>query len=1290
MNSWFKTLFNIFCYLLAMAIILLAILVQAARWGVVHVDEYKGDIESFLSQRLGADVAMGRIEAEWSGLRPSLAIVDFEIRARRGVYNGESVLSASDFSLVLDLSDSFLNFTPVFKTISGNNFQVALEQSEAGLWSVAGFDQVSTTDKVRWQYRRPLDFFRTIQFASINEALVDFTFLNGDVLSAQIPELNIQNQGENHRLSASAFIENKEVITLLIEGQGDTKLGSDFSATAYLNIDDFPLEKLNEVLLVDAETLQTPIGASISSEIWFDLAPSQPINFTGSIDYKTGKNLAENEPLTSVNQWLDISVSSGFNGQYDQTTGLSLAMEDLTLGQTLSLDPLVFEFNHSEFDLYLESAQLDSLSAWYLSTFNFPQTNSVLQTLSPQGVLKNIALTGNVHDVDTWRLQAYPQALSVAAWQDVPSFNGVTGFVEATINGGSLILNSQTFKMGIERLFDQAFDAQQSTGIIDWRFDLPDKKLYLNGQDLVAENAIGLARGNFGLVIPLDRNYQESHVFLQLGLQNSSVEYLPQILPNKLDVNARNWIDQAILDGDVREAGVLIRTGMQKNAPTSVQVFADFNQGRVLYQEQWPELDQASGQLLIDNQYVRVDLQAKVLEKNDVKGQVQWNKNRRNDININLQVESEGEGSLQFIEQSPLKDTLQNGFKGWQIQGGLVHLLDLEFYLDDPDTLGKQDVTTEFSENTIYLSEQNLQFNNISGVVEYSVEKGVFSNAITGQLFDKPTEMRLSTDDKGDLYIRGDSQISWENLTQWLEQPELNSLAEGEVNYSFDVKITAGQGDGDQPISLNAQSDLKGLKILLPAPMNKPAEQVANLLVSSQINEGAIDLQAQVDNTFSYYLQASQDTAVSHVIFDNVNAASQKIKRDKHEEGFHIQANFKQLDVDQWWAYQQSLEQQEDDGSEIITYRISAEEIIYNEELYSQASVSGMYSGGVWENTIASDILAGNVFFTPGAQTPVVIDLDYLLWPSVDDEKTDADNTLDPWADIDFNNMENTQVTIDYLEFGGKPLGEWQLYLTPDSEQLLIDRISATYEDIVITGRNENASGAELLWTKATDGQQAATHFEGRVLGGSLKSLFDEWGLPPVLENEELALGLNLRWQGSPLMFDVDMLVGEADFEMKKGVFIQNETSDAEGLLRLVNLLNFDTWARRIRFDFSDVLSDGIVYDEIRGSLRFDQGVIDFPNPVTVQTPSLKFTFDGEIDNKNEVIDGELDVVLPVGGNLNLVTALTAGLPAAVGVFLVRKIFDKEFEKASTVTYLVTGDLNKPNVEYKNNDQPNQ
>ena len=138
----------------------------------------------------------------------------------------------------------------------------------------------------------------------------------------------------------------------------------------------------------------------------------------------------------------------------------------------------------------------------------------------------------------------------------------------------------------------------------------------------------------------------------------------------------------------------------------------------------------------------------------------------------------------------------------------------------------------------------------------------------------------------------------------------------------------------------------------------------------------------------------------------------------------------------------------------------------------------------------------------------------------------------------------------------------------------------------------------------------------------------------------------------------------------------------SDGFLRLVALVNFDTLARRLRMDFSDLYKSGLAYDELRGSVNFDTGKLIFTEPLQMSSPSSQLQMAGSINLVDETIDSRLVATLPVAGNLTFLAALATGLPAAAGVYVVSKIFKKQVDQATSISYRIRGSWDEPEMKF--------
>jgi uncharacterized protein YhdP len=134
--------------------------------------------------------------------------------------------------------------------------------------------------------------------------------------------------------------------------------------------------------------------------------------------------------------------------------------------------------------------------------------------------------------------------------------------------------------------------------------------------------------------------------------------------------------------------------------------------------------------------------------------------------------------------------------------------------------------------------------------------------------------------------------------------------------------------------------------------------------------------------------------------------------------------------------------------------------------------------------------------------------------------------------------------------------------------------------------------------------------------------------------------------------------------------------------LRLMAILNFDSLARRLRLDFSDLYKSGLAYDEISGKASFVPGTMTFTEPLSVKTPSSRLQMAGKLDLENEKIDARLIATLPVVGSYTFFTALVTGLPAAAGIYVASKLFKKQVDQATSISYSIRGDWSEPKMSF--------
>jgi uncharacterized protein YhdP len=122
-----------------------------------------------------------------------------------------------------------------------------------------------------------------------------------------------------------------------------------------------------------------------------------------------------------------------------------------------------------------------------------------------------------------------------------------------------------------------------------------------------------------------------------------------------------------------------------------------------------------------------------------------------------------------------------------------------------------------------------------------------------------------------------------------------------------------------------------------------------------------------------------------------------------------------------------------------------------------------------------------------------------------------------------------------------------------------------------------------------------------------------------------------------------------------------------------VSLFNFANWLKRLQLDFSDVTSQNLAYNDLVGTIRFDNGVASLIDPLRMKMPSGRMNMGGNFDLVNEQVNAELVATLPVATNLPWVVALLGGVPAAAGVYLTSKLVEKQVDRLSSISYTLSG-----------------
>jgi len=259
-------------------------------------------------------------------------------------------------------------------------------------------------------------------------------------------------------------------------------------------------------------------------------------------------------------------------------------------------------------------------------------------------------------------------------------------------------------------------------------------------------------------------------------------------------------------------------------------------------------------------------------------------------------------------------------------------------------------------------------------------------------------------------------------------------------------------------------------------------------------------------------------------------------------------------------------------------------------------------------------------------------------------------------------------VRVEALWLGDKALGDWRFMLRPDERGTRVSGLEAHLNSLVLRG--------EAHWDQQSDQR---TELTLRLAGDDLGALLQRWGYARVLETHQVESVLQLNWTGAPWDVASDRLNGELQFSTREGRLI--ETSESTNLLRVFGILNFNSLARRLRLDFSDVLKKGVSFDRLEGHYRLTQGVATTVTPLVMAGPSANMSVNGQVNLAAGTLDKEVEVALPISSNVPLAAVLLGAPQVAGAVFVIDKLIGDRLERFSTLRYRLSGRWEDPELD---------
>jgi uncharacterized protein YhdP len=1267
LNTTVRALFLSVSLLVCVTVILFVV----GRQSISKVDNLRGNIESVLSETIGLTVTLGPLKGDWPRLLP---VIDFSSVVINDADDLPSV-ALQNVRAELDLFRSLRHFNLVWRELSVGDLALFMVQDEQGGWTLSGFESGAETD-----LEELLNPFLHSRLINLGRIEMEFLAHSGAVTHVEGATVRVENAQDFHRAEMSLLLSQQEAPAyFIIEGLGNPTDVESFSGRAYIKLENFDVSRslvgVGQSIFPTLLDNLVQFRAGLNSEIWIDIQPGGSVDFEGTLE------LAE-IPLNWIAEVPPIEdLTANLVGWYTPRADWGIQLQALDFDwsdadieplDVLFSKPLLTAPNH--FDVSVNYVNLSLLSE-LVAKANIvnDKTLNLIDQMDLQGELS--ALTYGYND-NGYFASAHVKNVDIAPILGIPGIKGADGYVEIEGNKRLFHIDDQNgLSLFFPKVYRDYLQIQRATGTVYVENDPIASTSVVRSS--VMQAALDAGEATFLFSVEQDKTLLKKPpaTTLLIGASNLDASYAQQYLPYKLPQRLFNWLQQSKMQGNVNQFGLLQRFGPDTNEQRSrtTQLFFDVSQASLDFHPQWQRLHEFDGLVVVDDTLTLGQIstaklgQVEILNADVKIGGYPKGDAKNNLFNLTAGVTSDVDGAIDVLAHSSISSQL-GVLKEWEYGGQVEANLDLVVPLSRIQSiqpLVKYDVNARFSQASLSIVNTPIKIDSLSGELNFSNRIGFFSPQISGEFWGEPLQIQfLKRSGIQALDIK--TAVEPKNIRQLINFP-WEKVITGRIPLegvlAFQPLGQKSSDDGfthsQSPVTLTLLSNLSDNQLLLPEPLGKDGGDQRLLALKLHFDSGLSRLEATLGDDLVSDLRFSKDGLSRGLVsYDKVSSLPPEGK-------LLISSHLKTTDFDNWIPVIDMFR----NGESPSTYpwqplfNLSFDFLELSGLTFNDVTSSLVLGSDALDVSFSSDIADGKIVFSTTNNAISKLSLERLNVPSgLLDGSTEL-SSFDP------KSLSAMDFSVSQLSFDDSPWGNIAFQIKPQDDGTLFDNIRGNFFGVDI-GMPGSESETSFFW--GFDGDNFSSKLSGPVSVKNIGDLFSKADLAPPIDSESGSFLLDLQWADKPWLFSNANLMGNIQVQLNNGRFY-NSPAGGSAVLKLVSLVNFANWLRRLRLDFSDVIGDDLEYTILDGTINFNQGNAQFLRPLKVKMPSGRMSMAGDFNLLEETADARLVATLPVASNLPWVVALLANVPAAAGVYLTSKLVSKQVDRLSSISYRIAG-----------------
>jgi len=1256
--------------IVGISIIFLFIFVGTIRTFVPKIDEYSGNLKSWVNEDSDYEIDFLEIKAQWTLKGPELIFLDPKIKEK---LSNKTIISAHEVRAQIDVFDFLLGRSLALNQLKFNKIDLNLSYTKEGGFLFEDIDGTVISSFFSDNQNRAIVFSLTGQEIGLN---VDLPNLNQNI-GLMIPEIRIDFNDE------------------------ELKIDTFF---------DIP-EKLGESMLISASKRIVENDPALDWRLYIEGESLNINNWLNLLSYKVQRDL---QGTLDIDAWLELNL----NGLKRITADFS--MDDFFVGDN-TYDPINlksrFEFSANEFGWFAAADKLQfsskegkspesriQVQAQYndgttaldtsislVSLENLELLKSWINhdnfdyfyDLNPKGLLRNIKL--NISDLDeiNERFDFSTQfdgigflfSENLRSITNISEINGMYGEFFFNQAGGRVEMDSKKLHIVSEGYIDEGLLLDEAKGSIIWR---------KNSKGLrVLSDQIDLGNSAFKSSTSIEMSWLKGkrlpYVDIDSHWDINDVQLFKGFLPKKiLNPVLYQWTQDAFLSGSIENGKTRIIGSLEdfpfKNREGIFQITAQAKEMILHYAKDWPNAKihemgfEVDGNRMFSSKNYSINAG---LELSDASIGI---KDLSNPIlEFNIDSSSDLIPVNNFLMSSPINNYFGGILEDITLSGKTDYEVDIRLPLRIVDRDQYDfDIKIDINDASLNLDGIDPSVENIQGNL-YVSRSDIISENLSADWLGSRITIDASKADEDNRFIssiislRGATSI--DNFEKRFKF-SFNSLLTGTTNYQVDINIPKYDILNPKPFFVKIRSKLDFIDTNLPAPFEKLSRSSSVLETDLFFPaSGIISIQGGIDSDVNWAVDYNKEDA--QWVFDRGILAFGLHSNDPLDSrGLHIRGQTNEINLNNWFNLSASDTSEKDISFKdlIRSVDLSVKELSLFGRLFEDQRIVMNKGSNEWIIDVFGSDAEGliNLPYLIDDEQPIELDMKVLNISLPEGDWTSS--VSDP------RQLPPISVNIDNFSFSNHHFGSIKADFVRFEDGLrAVD---------VITQDDSFAITANAGWVvDESPGIGINTYVDASLVSTNVTDTLLKLDYQPIIDSNDMKLDIDVKWQGGPREDYLKYMQGE--FNVSIGAGQLEEVNPGAG--RVFGLLSIVALPRRLSLDFSDVIEKGFGFDEIFGAFIVNKGNASTCN-LSLKGPAADIGIIGTVDLVSTNYQQKAIVSTNFGNTLPIVGAVVAGPPAAAALLLFSQIFKKPLQEMAQIYYDIGGSFDDPKVENSNAD----